>query len=80
MFTKSTQKDCLIIFPPVFYPHMPYLATASLTAYLKNDGLSVAQKDQNLDFYNYILQQKIVSESYLKIWMRLKIEKIFRTN
>lgn len=71
MIINFSKKDCLIIFPPVFYPHMPYFAPASLTSFLRSKGISVLQADLNVDFYNYCLQEKIVTSAYYEI-----IEKI----
>ena len=50
----------LLIFPPLWIPYRPYLSLPSLTAYLKNKGIDVIQKDFNVEAYNILL-----SESYL---------------
>lgn len=52
--------DVLLVFPPVFYPHMPYLATASLLAALNDNNIKCHQLDLNLEFYKYILSQKFL--------------------
>ena len=51
----------LLIFPPLWIPYRPYLSTPSLSAYLKSNGITVVQKDFNIEAYNLLL-----SERYLK--------------
>jgi len=51
----------LLIFPPLWAAHRPYLSLPSLTAYLKDRNIDVAQKDFNIEAYDLLL-----SESYLK--------------
>jgi len=58
----------LLVFPPLWVPHRPYLSLPSLFAYLKNNGIDVIQRDFNIEAYNLLL-----SESYLKyVGNRLK--------
>jgi anaerobic magnesium-protoporphyrin IX monomethyl ester cyclase len=51
----------LLIFPPLWIPHRPYLSLPSLCAYLKSNGVNVIQKDFNVEAYNLLL-----SDDYLK--------------
>ena len=51
----------LLIFPPLWVPYRPYLSLPSLSAYLKSKGVTVIQKDFNIEAYNLLL-----SEHYLK--------------
>ncbi|MFA5628642.1 MAG: PqqD family peptide modification chaperone [Dehalococcoidales bacterium] len=48
----------LLIFPPVWAPYRPYLGLPSLTAYLKEHGVDVIQKDLNIEITNMLLSQK----------------------
>lgn len=63
----SSKQKVLLIFPPIFYPHMPYLATASLYSFMKNIGFEVSQSDLNIDFYNHVLMKKNVINSHKRI-------------
>ncbi len=63
----AQNKDLLIIFPPVFYPHMPYLASPALKAALDSEGISCAQIDINLEFYHNILSSKFLNECFDKL-------------
>jgi hypothetical protein len=51
----------LLVFPPLWMPYRPYLSLPALTAYLKDKGINVVQKDFNAEAYDLLL-----SESYLK--------------
>jgi anaerobic magnesium-protoporphyrin IX monomethyl ester cyclase len=51
----------LLIFPPLWATHRPYLSLPSLSAYLKASGVDVIQKDFNIEAYDLLL-----SESNLK--------------
>ena len=51
----------LLIFPPQWIPFKPYLSLPSLSAYLKSNGVTVVQKDFNIEAYDILL-----SEGYLK--------------
>ncbi|MBN1368813.1 MAG: radical SAM protein [Dehalococcoidaceae bacterium] len=51
----------LLIFPPLWAAHRPYLSLPSLTAFLRNRNIDAVQKDFNIEAYDLLL-----SESYLK--------------
>jgi hypothetical protein len=51
----------LLIFPPLWIPYRPYLSTPSLSAYLKSNGVTVIQKDFNIEAYDLL-----ISADYLK--------------
>ena len=60
----------LLIFPPLWIPYRPYLSLPSLSAYLKDNGVTVVQKDFNIEAYNLLL-----SERYLKgLFQRLRYQ------
>ncbi|AKG54212.1 hypothetical protein DGWBC_1582 [Dehalogenimonas sp. WBC-2] len=48
----------LLIFPPQWTPYRPYLSLPSLSAYLKEHGIDVIQKDFNLETYDLMLSEK----------------------
>jgi len=62
----------LLIFPPLWAVHRPYLSLPSLTAYLKASDIDVVQKDFNIEAYDLL-----VSEHYLKTAAE-RLEKKFR--
>jgi hypothetical protein len=47
----------LLLFPPCWHPIMPHLALPSLTAYLREKGVQVVQRDLNVEFYDEILSK-----------------------
>jgi anaerobic magnesium-protoporphyrin IX monomethyl ester cyclase len=51
----------LLVFPPQWTPFRPYLSLPSLAAYLQEHGVSVIQKDFNLEAYDLLL-----SNGYLR--------------
>jgi len=57
----------ILIFPPAFYPHMPYLALPSIKAFLEINGLRSEVRDYNVLFYRQILKKQFVEECYNKI-------------
>lgn len=53
---------CILIFPPVWLPDVPFLSTPALTAFLKQNNIEVEQIDLNIEFW-----QNLYSEDYLSI-------------
>jgi anaerobic magnesium-protoporphyrin IX monomethyl ester cyclase len=51
----------LLVFPPQWVPYGPYLSLPSLAAFLRAGGISVIQKDLNIESYDFML-----SRQYLK--------------
>jgi len=49
--------NVLLCFPPNWTPTMPHLALPTLTAYLRQAGVSVTQRDLNLELFDEILTQ-----------------------
>jgi len=47
-----------LIFPPQWTPSYPHLALPSLTAFLRQEGYEVDQRDVNIEFYEKILTKK----------------------
>jgi len=46
-----------LIFPPSWTPSMPHLATPTLTAYLRSQGVDVVQRDLNVEFMDWVLSE-----------------------
>ncbi len=46
-----------LLFPPNWTPTMPHLALPSLTAYLRQAGVEVMQRDMNIELFDEILTQ-----------------------
>lgn len=55
----------LIIFPPQFSPSRPPLGTASLKAFLTNEGIETFQFDANIGFYRWIINKYLRSDKYI---------------
>src|SRR5690606_13743092 len=51
----------LLIFPPIWEPTQPFLSVPSLTAFMRENGHEVIQKDLNVEFYD-----TVTSPEYLK--------------
>jgi len=64
-----------LIFPPHWSPYQPYLSIPSLTAYLRQHGYRVTQRDINIEFIDYITSTKGLKESYKRIENKVKILK-----
>ncbi|WP_295101370.1 radical SAM protein [uncultured Candidatus Kuenenia sp.] len=63
----------LLLFPPSWHPSQPYLSLPSLTAFLKQNGVSdVIQRDLNIELLDMLLTQKTCGESYNKITDKLR--------
>ncbi len=43
----------MLVFPPDWYPSEPYLSLPTLTAFLREAGHEVVQKDVNLEMYDW---------------------------
>ncbi len=66
------ETELVLLFPPLFYPHMPYLAFPTISGYLKSRGINCIQKDLNIDFFDSILTSEYVSHAYNYIMKKVK--------
>lgn len=57
---SSRPARVLLLFPPNWTPTMPHLALPTLTAYLRQEGIQVTQRDLNVEAFDEIL-----SEAYI---------------
>ncbi len=63
----------LLLFPPSWHPSQPYLSLPSLTAFLKQNGVSdVAQRDLNIELLDALLTRKECSAFYQRIVDKIK--------
>ncbi len=47
-----------LIFPPSWIPSQPFLSIPALTAFLRKEGVSVTQRDLNIEFLDIVLTKK----------------------
>jgi anaerobic magnesium-protoporphyrin IX monomethyl ester cyclase len=56
-----------LLFPPQWTPFYPYLSLPSLTAFLREKGVEVEQRDVNIETYTYLLQRSFLEQVADKI-------------
>ncbi len=57
----------MLLFPPNWTPTMPHLALPTLTAWLRQEGIEVIQRDLNVEVFDYILTREFVEESVERV-------------
>ncbi|RLT44892.1 MAG: radical SAM protein [Chloroflexi bacterium] len=57
----------MLLFPPNWTPTMPHLALPTLTAWLRQEGIEVIQRDLNVEVFDYILTRSFVEESVERV-------------
>ena len=62
----------MLLFPPGWMPYAPYLALPRLTAYMRQKGYEVTQRDLNLETYLVALRPAFLQTSLEKVRERLK--------
>ncbi|KAB2837051.1 MAG: B12-binding domain-containing radical SAM protein, partial [Candidatus Brocadia sp.] len=63
----------LLLFPPSWHPSQPYLSLPSLTAFLRQNGVSdVVQRDINIELLDILLTEKTCREIHQKILDKLR--------
>jgi hypothetical protein len=63
----------LLLFPPSWHPSQPYLSLPSLTAFLRQNGISnVVQRDLNIELLDILLTRKTCGEFYQRIVDKLR--------
>lgn len=63
-----------LVFPPVWLPEAPFLSTAILTAYLKERGVKVYQRDLNVEFWQHFYAMDQIDDVYRRarsLWQQL---------
>lgn len=56
-----------LFFPPQWAPNMPHLALPTLTAFLRAKGISVQQRDLNIELYDHLLSRQMIEASIERI-------------
>ncbi|MFQ5956474.1 MAG: B12-binding domain-containing radical SAM protein [Candidatus Brocadiales bacterium] len=54
----------LLIFPPSWLPSQPFLSLPVLTAFLRKEGVDVAQRDLNIEFLEVLLSRQKALSTY----------------
>ena len=57
----------MLLFPPNWTPTMPHLALPTLTAYLRERGVEVLQRDLNLEVFDEILTQDYMQNAVARL-------------
>jgi hypothetical protein len=63
----------LLLFPPVGDPTQPYTGLSCLTAFLKQHGYNVIQKDVNIEAFDTLLNKERLQMSYRRILERFRL-------
>ncbi len=61
----------LLIFPPDWYPSEPYLSLPTLTAFLRQAGHTVVQKDINLEMYDWFFSEDFLKRVFRRVTQQL---------
>jgi len=57
----------MLVFPPDWYPSEPYLSLPTLTAFLREAGHDVVQKDINLEMYDWFFSTDFLHRVLKKV-------------
>jgi radical SAM superfamily enzyme YgiQ (UPF0313 family) len=69
----------MLVFPPDWYPSEPYLSLPTLTAFLREAGHDVVQKDVNLEMYDWFFSGDFLRRVLKKVPQQLdRLKKIAR--
>jgi anaerobic magnesium-protoporphyrin IX monomethyl ester cyclase len=69
----------MLVFPPDWYPSEPYLSLPTLTAFLREAGHEVVQKDVNLEMYDWFFSGDFLRRVLKKVPQQLdRLKKIAR--
>jgi anaerobic magnesium-protoporphyrin IX monomethyl ester cyclase len=59
----AARPKVMLLFPPNWTPTMPHLALPTLTAYLRQEGVDVIQRDLNVEVFDTLLRRNAVLAS-----------------
>ncbi len=77
--TSGKRAKVMLIFPPDWYPSEPYLSLPTLTAFLRQAGHEVVQKDVNLEMYDWYFSGDCLRRILKKVPQQLdRLKKISR--
>jgi radical SAM superfamily enzyme YgiQ (UPF0313 family) len=69
----------MLVFPPDWYPSEPYLSLPTLTAFLRQAGHEVIQKDVNLEMYDWFFSGDFLQRVLKKVPQQLdRLKKVSR--
>ena len=71
MLSLQATMKTLLIFPAQWYPTQPYLSLPYLTAYLRDKGWDVTQRDFNIESYDRFLSPPVLQKAVVKMEDRL---------
>lgn len=77
--SPGKQTKVMLVFPPDWYPSEPYLSLPTLTAFLREAGHEVVQKDVNLEMYDWFFSEDFLHRVLKKVPQQLnRLKKITR--
>jgi hypothetical protein len=77
--SPGKQAKVMLVFPPDWYPSEPYLSLPTLTAFLREAGHDVVQKDVNLEMYDWFFSGEFLRRVLKKVPQQLdRLKKIGR--
>ncbi len=77
---SGKQAKVMLVFPPDWYPSEPYLSLPTLTAFLREAGHEVIQKDVNLEMYDWFFSADFLRKVLKKVPQQLdRLKKIAKT-
>jgi anaerobic magnesium-protoporphyrin IX monomethyl ester cyclase len=77
--SPGKQAKVMLVFPPDWYPSEPYLSLPTLTAFLREAGHDVVQKDVNLEMYDWFFSGDFLRRVLKKVPQQLdRLKKISR--
>lgn len=77
--SSGKRAKVMLVFPPDWYPSEPYLSLPTLTAFLREAGHEVVQKDVNLEMYDWFFSGDFLRRVLKKVPQQLdRLKKIAR--
>ena len=67
--TSRRRPKVMLLFPPNWTPTMPHLALPTLTAYLRQNGVEVIQRDLNVEVFDEILSRRYLTAALGRLRM-----------
>lgn len=77
--SSGKKAKVMLVFPPDWYPSEPYLSLPTLTAFLREAGHEVVQKDVNLEMYDWYFSGDFLKHVLKKVPRQLdRLKRIAR--
>ena len=77
--SSGKRAKVMLVFPPDWYPSEPYLSLPTLTAFLREAGHEVVQKDVNLEMYDWFFSGDFLRRVLKKVPQQLdRLKRIAR--